>query len=207
MFYGVRPAVAHLWAQAKAEGRDWYYLDNAYFDACRETQFRVTKNAVMHDGSGVSDGARFAALGLRIDPWRSPGLRVVVCPSSDEYMRVVAGWTQDWAAFVIDRLQTRRQIVVRHKRDRRPLTEDLRDAWAVVTHTSCAAIEALLAGVPVFVTGEHPAATLGKRDLTAIEAPLRAFHGARRQLMEVLADHQWTTEEIASGAAWQRLAA
>ena len=28
-FYGVTEATVHLWKQAKAEGRDWYYIDNA----------------------------------------------------------------------------------------------------------------------------------------------------------------------------------
>ena len=199
--------MAHLWTQAKAEGRDWYYLDNAYFDAARERYFRVTKNGLQHAGEGVSDGARWTALGLRIAPWRAPGRRVVVCPSSPEFMRVVQGWTQDWTAWAVDRLtaMTRRERVVRTKRDARPLAEDLQDAWAVVAHTSCSALEALLAGVPVFVTGESPARHVGKTELAAIETPTRPMHGARLKVMQVLADNQWTLEEISRGHAWQVL--
>jgi hypothetical protein len=80
VFYGVRPAVAHLWEQAKREARDWYYIDNSYFDAARERQFRVTKNAIQHTGRGASDGRRFRALGIAIGPMRVGGdTRCSVC--------------------------------------------------------------------------------------------------------------------------------
>ena len=45
MFYGVRPAWAHLWAEAKADGRDWYYADNGYFPM-DVAYFRIARNRV-----------------------------------------------------------------------------------------------------------------------------------------------------------------
>ena len=52
-----------------------------------------------------------------------------------------------------------------------PLSEDLKGAWALVTHSSNAAVEALLAGVPTFCTDPCAAWRMGLSDLTQIETP------------------------------------
>jgi len=41
-FYGVRPLQIPLWNQCKAEARDWFYMDNSWFDVVRQQQFRIT---------------------------------------------------------------------------------------------------------------------------------------------------------------------
>ena len=81
-FYGVTPATKHLLEQAKLEGRDWYYLDNAYFHECRGTYYRVTKDRLQHDGTGQSDGKRFESLNLEVLPWRKPGAHVCIAAQS-----------------------------------------------------------------------------------------------------------------------------
>jgi hypothetical protein len=204
-FYGVRPAWLHLWLQAKAEGREWWYVDNAYFDAARERCFRVVKNGLQHDGRGESDGKRLARLGVAVKPWRQDGEHVLVCVQSDEFLRVVAGVENGAAGWLVSTLRelstvTTRPALVRVKRDSRPLAEDMEGAWAVVTYSSAAANEALLAGIPVSV---------GAGAALDFSTPLRDIDNPRRpdgreRWAAVLADQQWTLSEIAGGAVHGR---
>jgi hypothetical protein len=201
-FYGVRPAWAHLWEQAKAEGRVWFYLDNAWLDAAREHYFRIGVNAVQSWSGARSDGARLAALGVRVMPWRS-GRHVVIAHSSDEFMRCVAGWPGGalaWESEVIWKLRrhTDRPVISRTKRTARPLANDLANAHALVAHSSVSAIEALVAGVPVIVTDPGSAAAGFAMSFEQVEEP--PYPAGREQFVARLADSQWTLAELRAGA-------
>lgn len=185
VFYGVRPGWAHLWRQAKAEGRDWVFIDNAYFDVSRGTFFRVTRNAIQHSGRGTSDGRRFRALGLEIAPMRHEGDHVVVCAQSDEFMATVAGDPQ-WLARTLREMDGWR-LIVRRKSEPRPLSEDLEGCTRLYTWSSAAAVTALLAGVPVACSPQ----------CCAYDVP------DRQKWAEVLADNQWTLDELAKGVMWR----
>lgn len=201
VFYGVRAGWLHLWEQAKREGRDYFYMDNSYFDCVRDAQFsfvearprqfRVTKNAIQHTGLGESDGKRFAALGLDVKPMREGGAKVVVAAQSTEFMKIVAD-DPDWLARVTENLREQYgsdNLIVRTKKERRPLIEDLKDARLLVTWSSAAAVTALLEGVRVVCAPE----------CCATHAVDRAKWAA------VLADNQWTESELSNGTAWGAL--
>lgn len=184
VFYGVRTGWAHLWEQAKREGRDWLYADNSFFDVTRERYFRIAKNRIQHDGRGESDGTRFAALGLTIKPMRSGGDYALICAQSDEFMRVIAGdphWLQR------TKVALRMPFIVRHKQERRAFAADLARARCVITWSSAAAVQALLEGVPVTCSDQCAAYQVGDRQRWA----------------SVLADNEWSIDEIARGIAWQ----
>lgn len=186
VFYGVRPSVAHLWRQAKAERREWFYIDNSYFDCAREQQFRVTRNRIQHTGQGESDGTRFKKLGIRIKPLKVGGEYTLVCQQSREFMQVVAG-----DPFWIDRAvrDLSGMLVVRAKGECRSFADDLVGASRVVAYSSATAIEATLAGIPV-ICSEQCAAYMP---------------GDRRRWASVLADNQFSVEEFANGYAWNQL--
>lgn len=80
----------------------------------------------------------------------------------------------------------------------------LEDCWAVVTHHSHAALEALVAGVPAFVE-DGLALPLARMDLGSIEAPLYPDEAAREQLLCDVAYTQYKVSEIADGKAWRYL--
>lgn len=190
VFYGVRPSVAHLWAQAKAERRDWYYIDNSLFDCARERQFRVAKNRIQPTGVGESDGKRFAALGITIKPMRE-GANILVCAQSQEFMEVVAG-DPGWLQRVLGNLQERYgdpRVILRTKHEIRPLAADLARSGLLVTWSSAAAVTALLEGVRVMCAPECCA----------------TYADGRQRWASVLADNQWTVAEIARGDAWKAL--
>lgn len=204
----MRASFAHLMKQVKEESRDFYFIDNSYFDVARERQFRITRNTLQCDGLNAcwtGDGhGRLRALGVTVKPWREQGGHIVVCPQSAEFMALV-GWQGDWLADVTAGLKqhTSRELRVRVKGERRPLAEDLRGAWALVTHMSAAAVEALLAGVPVFCTGRCAARWMGTCDLSLIEEP--SMPERREEWAAVLAQNQWTEAEMRDGTAWRAL--
>jgi len=210
VFFGVTEPTRPLWNQARREGREWFYLDNAYFDVVRGRMLRASRNAVQASGWEAPDWPRWAALGIRIQPWRRQGQHVLVVAQSSTHMRCVAGQGASWwrGAVAMLKRHTDREIVVRGWRsDKRALaatlSESLRDAWALVTWSSAAANEALLAGVPVFAAGPCAASPMAERDLTRIETPI--YPDGRAAWAAALAGRQWTLDEMRAGLAWHAL--
>ena len=213
-FYGVVPETIHLWYQAKREGRDWYYIDNAYFDPCREVYFRITKNRLQHDGAmDETDGKRWEALGLSIAPWQPQGEHIVVCPASDQFMRLAAGYTGDWKSDILAQLRqhTRRPLRFRPWMANKGLAfktlpDDLRGAFCLVTYTSAAAITALRAGIPVLVTAEDCISRpMAQTDVAKVEQLV--YPEYRERWAMVVADNQWTESEMRDGLPWAHMQA
>lgn len=202
VFYGVRPAWKHLWDQAVAEGRTRWYIDNGYFqrppaDRADSGYFRVCRNAVQA-AQCPPDKERLHALALAAPAeWRF-GDRVVVALQSDEFM---ATWAPDCdvEAFARAAFPSFGELVVRRKGCFRPLADDLDRASLLVTWSSNAAVEAVMAGVLVRVLGESVAKPYCS-SLGPVERPHRLHWAA------ALAASQWTADELAAGKAWFALA-
>ena len=198
VFYGVTPETAHLWQQAIREGRDWFYIDNSYFDATRGTHYRITRNAVQFKGIRPSNGTRRAALGLTVGPMRSDGDHVVICLQSPQFMQTVAQ-VDHRAWFDQVRVEaSKHQLLTRLRGwngnkavQAATLAADLQRAALLVTWSSAAAIEAYRAGVPVHVSEQSAAHGIGPDD--------------RDAWLNTLADNQWTLDEIRNGTAWRML--
>ena len=216
VFFGTEGQMS-AFQKAKASGDPWYYVDNAFFDKHRGIYFRVTKNALQVDPRGkASDGKRFAALKIPIRPMHeNKGGDILLVPQSDNFMKSTIGARHDWTE------DTRYQLAywglgpVRvHPWDRDKLkrnaafSEMLPTTRLVITHSSAAAITALLEGVPAISTsGTAAAHWLGGPFTPAnVLDPVRPSVEARRQFAEVLADNEFTLEEFGSGKAWAWLA-
>lgn len=210
--YGALRGLRPLWRQAQHERRDFVYVDNGYFRPSAHGRrdysgyYRATRNAVQHDGSGNADPHRFEMLGKRLMPWRKDGRQIMVCPPGQVYAGVMGFDAQRWLTDTLRALRaaTDRPLLVRDKRQAGavPLWEALRDVHALVTHSSNAAVEALLYGVPVFCTAPCAAQAMGCGDLGQIEKPL---YPEREQWAWNLAANQWTLAEMKSGQAWREL--
>ena len=217
-FYGWTPHTVPLIRECQQNGRTWFYGDNAYFFG-RGIYFRVTRNALMHDGEPRGDArgrGRFEAFGIEIAPWRKDGRQVVVATQSELFYRMHVGKErQAWTRNVVRRLKaaTDRPIEVCHKPEARDLaltqahSPDLEallvDAWALVTHSSSASVAALLRGVPVFCLASCMASRMGLSDLTLIDDPL--YPDDREPWAWTLAANQWTYREMLSGQCWREL--
>lgn len=207
-FYGADQTNIDHWQRCRASGEPYYYIDNAYFDKTRGTHFRITQGAIQHNGQGQSSGERFRALALQIKPWRSDGEHIVVCPQSDAFMRDIAGLKTNWLSDAVRTMAlfSNRRFKVRNW-DRNKsilmatLAEDLKNAWILVTYSSAAAINALLAGIPI--SAADGAAYLMGVNIKHIEEPI--YPEDRERFFGVLADNQWTLDEFRDGTAWRML--
>jgi hypothetical protein len=186
---------------------DFYYGDNAFFDRGRGKFFRFSRNEIQLSTLAKPDHKRLKALGVEVKPWKRNGKHIVVVEQSEHFLELVGA--KDWLKRVLRDLPTvtdRPLRIRRWSRDKEKLghslQEDLKDAWALVTHASAAANEALLAGVPVFATGLCAAGPLGGR-LAEIEKP--RYPDNREAWAAGLAGMQWNLEEMKSGMAWRTL--
>lgn len=205
------PATWPLLDQAIADGRDYYYGDHAYWR--RGRYFRVTRNAVQFQPAmqdlRIARPHRLQQVSVEVvDEWRRGGSSIIICPNSPIYMRRYGLDAQQWTLDCVKAIQTvsDRPVVIRWKsqQQHRPLYLDLHDAWAVVVFSSNAAVEALVAGVPVFVLAPWAStASMGTSDLSKIESPL--YPDFRLPFLWSLAEHQWSLSEIAGGYAWRVL--
>lgn len=192
---------------ARRTGRNIYYGDHAYFR--RHTFYRCTKNAFQHSGKGRGDETRFKALNVEIEPWRKDGRHVLVCPPDRSYCERNRIDHDAWQAVVLAELRanTDREIKIRERHAADDGSETLRAAlkncWALVTHHSNAAVEALCAGVPVFTTGDCAARSMGRDDLAKIEKP--KYPDDRLRWASVLAANQWTFAEMRDGECWRAM--
>lgn len=206
VFYGVNRTNMAEWERARRKG-DWFAVDNSYFDKTRGGMdlkkpgyFRVTKNAFQvraldHD----TDGKRFAALGIEVKPMRPWWLGsdfvgyCLAVEQSKTFMQDIARderWLDERISLAHNlgypvRLRpwsgAKPEIM-------RTLPADLEGAKYLLTHSSAAAVEALIAGVHVIVSRMSAVVDVEPDDR------LRAFG--------VLADNQWTANQIRNGEAW-----
>ena len=211
VFYGVDQSTRGVFRAACSNGRPWLYVDNGYFRGrwAGGPYFRITANRAQHSGIGSSTGARFSALGLQVKPWRRAGTHVLIALQSDAWYHRHGSGPADYRRRLEVALAvvTDRPIVWRDKPLRpgggRPLEPDLDDCWCVVTHTSNVGVDALLAGIPVIALGDCAAASMGGRDLAQLEAP--PMPDGREAWARVLADNQWTLDEMAAGLPYAQL--
>jgi hypothetical protein len=165
-----------------------------------------------HNGSGwVPEGRadRFDALATILEPWRKDGKHVLVCPNRCFGMPGMI-MPVDWAGNTrraLERL-TKREVRVRihpgNEAPKKPLADDLRDAWAVVIWASSAGVHALIAGIPVICLSPYwICKSAAGNELREIESP--DMKADRMSALNRLAWSQWRLSEIESGEAFRAL--
>lgn len=199
VFYGVNQSNMREFRTAKANGAPWFYIDGSYFDKVRGQQYRITKNAFqIRAVEHSSDGQRFRALGVTPQPWKltRANTHILAVEQSATFMADIAGNPQWLRERVRRAKETGAAVRVRPWSSDKPklattLAQDIEGASVVLTHSSAAAVEALIAGV------------------SAIVSPMSAIYGIdpkdRLEILGVLADNQFSTEQMRSGEAWKWL--
>lgn len=210
VFYGVTRHTFPAWRECQRAGGDFVYMDNDYFG--HRTHWRITRQATQHTGIGEPSFERFQSLGLKVEPWKKSGSHILlVCQSKWWHERHGMGVTR-WRQKIAREIgkHTDRAIRVRMKPEKAnapteifigEFERDLAGAWCVVTHSSAVANQAILRGIPAFVTSPCAALTMGSNDLSQIENPRRP--DGRAEWAATLAANQWTREEIATGRPWE----
>lgn len=88
----------------------------------------------------------------------------------------------------------------------RTLEEDLTDAGVCVTYSSGSSIDAILAGVPVIAIDEgNLAYPISSHRLSQVTDPLLADVSAITEWLHMLANSQWTQQEMVTGATWKHI--
>lgn len=93
---------------------------------------------------------------------------------------------------------TDRPVEVKQKHEG-DILDALKDTWCLVTHASNAAIDALVAGIPVIALG-HSAVRPISWSWENIERPIWFD---REPVFWALAHHQWQLDEMRGGEAWE----
>lgn len=188
--------------EAVRQGRPWWGIDNGYWAPARGTArgyYRLTYRSMSPVLLPLSADLR-APQRILLRPWRQDGSIVVLAMPGIHFGLAlgldVAGWSERIEARV--RAATQRPVIVRRRDSKVPLAQHLRSAWALVTHSSNVAVDAAIAGVPVFVEPTSAAAPIGRLDLN-LESPLRP---GRSHWLRSLSSQHFTLDEMASGLAW-----
>lgn len=194
------------------------YADLGFW--CRDSHYRLSVNGWSPEAY-VRAGLppyRLAAFGVRVLPWHRTGREILImgatAKSAPEHGYAYMQWEAEAATAA---LAFGRPVVYRPKptdpnKQRlpvkgvgydadRPVDEALRAAWCVVTHHSNAAIDALIAGVPVHCA--LGAAAAFSVPMTQIGDP--PLLDGREQFLADVAWLNWSVPEMHNGAAWAHL--
>lgn len=206
---GLQHGSLELMQQVRDSGfRNYLFVDAAYFDAGRaghRQRFRVVPGAYLQNWIEPMPADRWEALPVSLAPWRKDGRWILVAPPSSpetEGLFRAEGWLGRTVRTLGE--HTDRPIKVRRKGDPETLAEALAGAYAVVTFQSNIAVDAILAGVPVFVDPINAAAPVGQTDFAKIETPV---YPEREPWAHSLAYGQFTLLEMSSGYAWKHASA
>lgn len=162
-----------------------------------------------HNGAGtwpVGSAERLSGMNIELKPWRETGDHILVLASRGIGAPGVA-MPRDWPRQTVKALQrrTRRPVRLReHPGDSHAsIGKDIRNAHAVVTWASGAAIKAIAAGVPAYYEMKNWIGAPAARHITEdLEAP---FLGDRLPMFQRLAWAQWSAQEISTGEPIRRL--
>jgi len=164
------------------------------------------------------DSSRLKELGVKIEEWRTGGEYIVIAGLSEKAARAEGLDHQAWErqAYATIKRHTDKPIIYRPKPNccrSRPIKGALYDkrstpqelfakAHAVVARHSNMAVEAVCAGVPVFVEA-GVALPMAKTNLVRIESPY--FPKDRKQWASDIAWTQFRLDEIKSGLPFVHL--
>lgn len=196
-----------VWGQLRgakellAKSRHFYRLDHAYVG--RLEYYRMTRDDFQPARITPRPADRWEQLkkskSLKIGEWRK-GKHILVT-LSDQRTYDFFGLGKWWDHISRElKTHTDRPIVGRSRTESRPLAEQLKDCHCLVTYASNTAIDALLAGVPVFVFGPSIARPMAWcSDLSHIETPY--YPDNREEFFRHMAYCQFTLQEFKSGFA------
>lgn len=215
--YGQLGRAAEVLRQATATDRPYWHVDNGYWLPGRGTwtgYYRFCWRGMWPQFLPSADATRaklqlteLQARGIYMCPWRQRGTHILLGLPGEEYASALGFDMPKWIAWIREELPkfTDRPIIVRERKGpAKPLALDLKNCWAVVTHSSNIAVDAVLAGIPAFVEPTCAAAPVGNLSLTELENP---YMPDREAWFASLACQQFNFEEMRSGLAYDYLRA
>lgn len=154
-------------------------------------------------------------------PWISnPDGHIILAGSSAKYHELHDLPTPEayWANIVFElRILTGRKIIYRPKKsygnakrvsgsvfsNTDTIEEEMKGAYALITHGSNACFEALMEGCPAIVLGNGVTRDVSAVDSTMINTLFLASHEMKIRILNSLAYFQWRIDEIEKGTFWE----
>lgn len=178
---------------------------------------------VAYVNAAAHDSVRWDSWDLTTLPWGEDGSAILIAGSSAKAM-AWAGimdateWVRDLVKHI--RALTDRPIIYRPKpswRDAKPVpgtefSQNRHELWdcmkrshVMITHSSNACFDAVLAGLPAIVLGEGIAKPISSTSVEDIDHPRRADANERKRWLSNVAWCQFTLPEFAEGLGWRQI--
>jgi hypothetical protein len=206
--YGSFDATARRFEKA---GAGVLVVENGFIRLPDETgwQHYAISRGQHHHGGAPLDLSKLANLPKAL-PWRNAGEHILVCGQRGIGSQMMAS-PPKWAERVGAKLKglTDRNVIVRPHPGKGegsiPLIADLAEAHCCVVWSSCAGLQALLAGIPVFYGAPRWIAQESALPLSGanIEQP---YLGDRSRGLAAAASNQWSLAQIRAGEPFKVLA-
>lgn len=231
VFYGLEGNLGRIFRDYSRKARA-VYIDLGYWGRREGGRWSGYHKVVVNSRhpesyfqSTVHSADRFNRFGLRVEDWKWSGKHILIAGMGDKGARAEGYAPQEWETWAINELRkyTKRALLYRPKpswREAKPLAyagysketpaqdkekglkKALVDCYAVVTHHSNVAVDALVQGIPTFCW-KGVAACMSSQDLSTIESP--HYPEGRQQWCNDIAHTQWSIREMSQGHAWKYL--
>ena len=230
-FQGIIRNTHELYQKCLETNTKFYYFDQPYFFASNyvphkhfgDIWYRIIVNNTQKNFISTSQKYEDRYKEIRknsyeeteLKDWRTNGEHIVVIPPSYHTARWYGIDRHVWTDQIVNKLKqhTDREIRVRYKyidnaewgpKLKKPLHEDLRNAWAMVSWHSMCAVESVVRGIPSFTSEHSPAkpVSLNLEHLDCIEEP---YMPKREQWLYSLLGAQFKLEEMKNGYAYEFL--
>jgi len=213
-------------------GDEWWFIDTGYLSSqitrypepmindYDKTYFRIIKGGIhTNKFSATTPDRRNKLIKQGIDAefkgWKDNGEHILLCPSSPMVCYYINNLTQeDWLKQVGEEIRKHTDRPIKMRNKPRPSNEfwgtdikdDLKNAWCVVTNMSLSAIDGVLNMTPAFTHQKHVASLItGQHEL--VERPYKPEREKVEEWLNMVANHQFTIQEIEDGLAFDILKA
>ena len=219
MFWGFVNNNLSLIHKLESKNQPYWFTDTPYFGRFDNSNlqpdnhyWRICKDNIHAKYIPGCKSDRFEKFGMKIKAPDFKGKYILVCPSSAGIHKYLG--RPNWTNETVEQIKryTDRPIKIRNKPRGRgtsgpsdakvPLSEDLKDAWCLVTSCSIAAVEAQCMGVPVICDEKSFAKDIGATEFADIENP---YFVSCEDWLYSLSYQQFTPEEIKNGTACEIL--
>lgn len=225
VFYGLEGNLPRIFNDYTALGRA-VYVDLGYWGRREGGRWsgyhKISVNArhpVGYYRQPSHPNDRVQRFGVVPAKWRRSGEFILLAGMGDKGAYAEGHDPEAWERWAIAEIQryTDRRILYRAKPSWKtakpiagtvwsdpkvPVENELARSWAVVTHHSNVAVDAILAGVPAFCWG-GVAREMSLQDLSRIEDPY--YPPGRKQWAADIAYTQWSVDEMRAGLPWVHL--
>ena len=198
----------------------FYYMDSGYFGNYKSPKnpsgkklwVRIVKNGLQHSTvRDVPDDRWKKFFDYTLKQQTFNGKHILLVLPSEKPCKFYDMDLEQWIKQTINEIKkyTDRPIVVRSKpmkredRLKNTIFDDLKNAHAMVTLQSIAAIEAVMNGVPAFTLAPTAADPVCEKDLSKLESPDLIHKSKLYKWVHHLAYGQFNVHELKNGTAWR----